>query len=230
MKPMNYKPIMDNRTIKVIVGIISALFLGALGSGLWDLILRDIIVGLGNVTLTLISSVWGGYVDLLHKDIGKLHGDSLSVPVFAVVTEFLFLAPWILVMISLRYVSQLRKKITEYKKSKPLSKDELLMKVAFYRKITLRAMIPLTVLTTILVAVLFWQITYTRNASNWAERSVEILLPYVTAHEYNKLRSDLRAIENAEQFYALERQLQNTAAKASIKLPPFTVIRKRNTT
>lgn len=221
---------MDNNRIKVIFGIISALFLGALGSGLWDLILRDIVVGLGNITLTMISTVWGGYVNLLHKDIGKLHGDLLSVPGFTFATVFLLLVPWILVMDTLRNISKLHKKITEGKKSKPLSKEELLLKVNFYRKNILRAMIPLTVLLTILVAVLFWQITYTRNAANWAERSIEILLPYVTAQEHNKFRSDLRAIENAEQFYTLEKHLQDTAAKASIKLPPFTVIRKRNAT
>lgn len=212
----------------MIFGIIGALFLGALGSGLWDLILRDIIVGLGNVTLTLISMVWGGYVDLLHQDIGKLHGDLLSIPVFTLLIVFQLFVPWIITMGALRYLSQQHKNITEGKKSKPLSKEELLMQVNFYRKIILRALVPLVVIVTILFPVLAWQITYTRNAANWGERSIEILLPYVTAEEHNKLRSDLRAIENAEQFYALERQLLDTAAKASIKLPPFTVIGKRN--
>ena len=55
-----------NGFVRSVLAVAAVLVLGALGSGLWELLLKDLFLGLGNVTLSLISLLWGGYVDLLH--------------------------------------------------------------------------------------------------------------------------------------------------------------------
>jgi hypothetical protein len=237
MESNTFKLIRNNRSIQWVVGIVGTLLLGALGSGLWEFVLRDIIVWAGNITLTFISSIWGGYVDLLHRDIGKLHQDLFTVPLFAIVVVFIEFAPWVMIVGLLRRTSKLKVRLTENDTNEtviseqwPEKVDSISKDVADIRKKILRILVPLAVLITFSYAISAWQLTYTRSAANWAERSTEILLPYVTQQEYMKLRSDLRAIEDAEHFYKFEKQLQDFAAKASIKLPAFTVIRKHSST
>jgi hypothetical protein len=82
MKSKTLEFIRNNRSAQAAVWVLGTIFLGALGSGLWELALRDIFTGLGNLTLRFISTIWGGYVDLLHKKVGKLSTDILSLPTF----------------------------------------------------------------------------------------------------------------------------------------------------
>lgn len=225
-----YAQILSNRAVQVIATVIATILLGALGSGLWELFLRDIILGLGNFTLSLISSVWGGYVDLLHRDVGKLRSDLLVTPLFAFFLVILIFGPWFYVKKLLSRVSYLRKELTITGDEASQSLEQITCMVDTIRRKIFRILIPIIFCSSVMYAILGWQLTYTRNAGTWAERSIEILLPYVTPQEHNKLRSDLRMVETAEQFYALEKQLQAQARKASIRLPSFTIIKKPNAT
>lgn len=229
MNSNNYDHIKSNRVVRVVGAILGTLILGALGSGLWELLVRDVIVGLGNITLSLISSVWGGYVDLLHRDIGKLRSDLLVAPIFIVFMLVLIAGPLFYVLLFLRRNSRLIKDASEDGDDhQPMTREQFLERMKAIRRTIFRQMFPMTIVIAFLYSVLFWQIAYTRNAGVWAERSIEILLPHVSTQEHDKLRSDLRAVEGAQQFYSLEGRLRELAKTASITLPPFTVIRKRN--
>lgn len=45
-----------NRVAKIALGLFATIFVGALGSGLWELVLRDLFFTMGYKTLSLISS------------------------------------------------------------------------------------------------------------------------------------------------------------------------------
>jgi len=217
--------IRNNRTAQLAVGVLGTLLLGALGSGLWEFLLRDVFISLGNVTLTFISSIWGGYVDLLHRDIGKLRQDSLTVPMFAIAMVLLMFGPWAMIARLLEKTSRLRKRLLdEENDDEEITAEQLAETLIAIRRKVLWRLAPLVAVMTVFYAVIAWQIAYTRNAANWAERSIEILRPYVTQQEYVSFRSDLRSIEDADSFYRLEKRVQTTAGKLSVKLPAFTVI------
>jgi hypothetical protein len=226
MKSKTLEFIRNNRSAQAAVWVLGTIFLGALGSGLWELALRDIFTGLGNLTLRLISTIWGGYVDLLHKKVGKLSTDILSLPTFSMVVVLILFGPWALISIQLKRISRLRNMVTKKDDQEEPNPEKLLKELDSLRKQVFRILIPLMAFTTLSYAITFWQITYTRDAGNWAEQSIEILRPYMPEREYIKFRSDLRAVSTADQFYKLETKLQETARKSSIKLPEFTVIRR----
>lgn len=217
-----------SRTFRAAIVITGTLFVGAISSGLWELLLRDVVLGLGNWTLSIISSMWGGYVDLLHRDIGKLRDDLLILPILAFVMTFVFVVPWLAILILLRRIKALRRKVLEEEGEEEgsLNIDEIISKLSRLRKMVILILLPLTILSIINFLVIGWQLAYTRNAGVWADRSIEILAPYITNNEHLKLRSLLRAVETAEQYYKLEKELNEISMRVSIKLPEFTVIRK----
>lgn len=215
-----------NRIAKIALGLFATIFVGALGSGLWELVLRDLFFTTGYKTLSLISSFWGGYVDHLHKEVGKLRVDSLVIPSFAAVVAFLILGPWALIHYFFYSTSRLQKRLTRSDQENSPTPEALLNRIGRLRKLVLIGFIPLSIITTTIYTVTVWQIIYTRNAANWAERSIEILRPQISQSEFNQLRADLRAIETADQFYALERQLHLVSKKKSVRLPAFEPIRR----
>lgn len=174
----------NNRPFQVAGGIIGTLLLGALGSGLWELVLRDTFLWMGNITLTFISSIWGGYVDLLHRDIGKLHRDWLTFPLFAMAMTLLLFGPWLMLIRLLRRITRAKEKIAGKESHEDISPEKALEELRDIRKKSLRLLIPFAIFSTLSYSILAWQTTYTRNTANWAERSIKIVRPYVTNHEY----------------------------------------------
>lgn len=224
-----------NRIIRIAWSIAGLILVGALGSGLWDLFLKDAFLELGNLTLTFIVSLWGGYVDVLHRSIGKLHHDLLIVPLFALFIVAGLLIPWAMIWKLLSMISQLRERIFLRLREESNSQFSLTEKdiplteeVQHLRTRTILFLVPFSVSITLLVAIMAWQLTYTRSASTWAEQSIEILAPYVTQQEHLKLRSDLRRVDNAEKFYFLHGTLRATANRNAVPLPSFMPIGERS--
>src|SRR4051794_11362648 len=65
--------------VKWIVGIIGTIVLGALGSGLWDLCLRDFFVWSGHGILTLITLGIGSVRDSNYIEIAKGRTDRVGI-------------------------------------------------------------------------------------------------------------------------------------------------------
>lgn len=219
--------IKEGRAFRIALAIIGTVFLGAVGSGLWELFLRDIVLAIGNWTLSSISSMWGGYVDLLHKDIGKHRDDLLTIPILAFVASITLVGPWLAVHHVLRRITRVKRDIEgDEKEEVLLDISDIVLRVMQLRKTVLLVLIPLTVISTINFLIIGWQMAYTRNAGVWADRSIEILAPYILEKERLKLRSLLRSVETADQFYQLESELRELSSRVSVGLPKFTVIRK----
>ncbi len=213
----------NNRIVRGSLATVGALFLGALGSGLWDLVLKDVLSRLGNAVLSGISLVWGGYVDVLHGDIGKLEQDILILPFFTVLSVVVMFIPWMMIFQLLRELSKLNDSLD---RSQQLGLREVPVPEWSRRLRTkvLGVLVPLSALTTLLFAVIAWQTLYTRGASNWAARSIEILAPHIAPQAQLELRSGLRRVDNAEKFYRLYGSLNSIAAQNGIVLPGFTPI------
>ena len=211
-----------NGLFRSVLAVAATLILGALGSGLWELLLKDLFVGLGNITLSLIGWLWSGYIDVLHKNIGEMDGDLLALPVFAFTIVTVVGMPWFLIWKLMHMVAKIESRIQN--KDIDHSDDDLPISehlLRIRRKI-FRLLFPLAALTTALFLILNWQLLYTRDAGSWTLRSIEIIAPYITIEERTRLISELRQVESAKQFFALHQTLVGHANLANIKLPKFT--------
>ena len=211
-----------NGLFRSVLAVAATLILGALGSGLWELLLKDLFIGLGNITLSSIALLWGGYVDILHKNIGRMDSDLLTLSVYVIVVILIVFAPWLLIQKLMSMVSKLETLLqnTEAEQSgNDLPLPDLIGRI---RKKIFRLLVPMAAFATAMFLIVNWQILYTREAGKWAERSIEILAPYTTVEERIRLISSLRQVESAKQFFALRHTLNAHANRAGIQLPKFT--------
>jgi len=67
---------------------------------------------------------------------------------------------------------------------------------------------------------------YTRSASTFVERSIEILAPTIPPEKVLQLRAEYRSVDSARKFYELHDVLQTIAKEKNVTLPKFTVIKR----
>jgi len=77
-----------------------------------------------------------------------------------------------------------------------------------------------------LIVVLVVGDVYTREASVFVERSIEILTPSIPPDKVLQLRSKYRAVDSAQKFYDLNDELLTIAKEKNVALPQFSVIRR----
>lgn len=212
----------------VVIKIAGALVVGALGSGLWEIAFKDAFLWLGNRLLTLVSTVWHGYVDQLHKQIGSSHSDLLVVPLFAFAVVSIFGALIFSLARLFRTLHLAERHLRGDDIPPRRSNEERRAELQRLRRKARWVLMPMSVAAAFMLSVQAANTIYTRNASNWSARSIEILAPYIEPNQVLLLRSKLRAVDSASKFYALEDELQATAKRVRIDLPSFTSIRGKS--
>jgi len=198
--------------------------IGALGSGLWEIVLRDIFFATGAAVLGAIASVWGGYVDFLHRGIGKLHTDLLVIPIFSFFVAGLLVAPLALIAYLRKRIARIEDRLLRPPSRESIDEQEVRKQIVKVRRMLYWMLTPLVLAFMVLLLIQVWQVQYTRNASTWSERSIEILAPSIGIEEVAKLRAQLRAVETAGDFYAFEGKLRAHSSKHAVRLPKFTSI------
>jgi hypothetical protein len=81
-------------------------------------------------------------------------------------------------------------------------------------------------IASIYVAVFLVGNLYTREASTFVERSIEILTPNIPPDRVLQLRAKYRSVDSAQKFYDLHDELQTIAKEKNVTLPKFTVIKR----
>ena len=89
-----YRALSATRWGKPLLTALGTIFLGAIGSGLWDAFLRDFISLLAFALLKLIGSVYSGYLDGLHANIAKGCVDRFSALPYVLIVTFICIFPW----------------------------------------------------------------------------------------------------------------------------------------
>lgn len=216
-----FELIARNKSMRTVLTVAATLLLGALGSGLWELFLKDVFLGIGNRTLTLISSLWSGYLDSLYRNVGRLHSDLLLIPIFSFFAAAGIVGPLYLTFDLWQRVTSLEKRQATGDRAAVRDQETLSDCITRARRKVIRLLSPLTLSASSMFLVMTWQTLYAREASNWSERSIEIVSPHIPLEDRVRLRSDLRAINNAKSFFSLRRVLLAHANRAAIELPKF---------
>ncbi|MCH8011512.1 MAG: hypothetical protein IIA61_06130 [Candidatus Marinimicrobia bacterium] len=72
----------NNKIYKIIVGTSGVIFLGALGSGLWEEFLKPLFHTIISLEVKISSKISGGYLDSLYEYVGNGDKSTFSIVPF----------------------------------------------------------------------------------------------------------------------------------------------------
>jgi len=208
--------------VKWILWGILSIVLSALGSGFWNFVLYDFLGWLGHGFLSAMSYIFNGYVDTLHKRIGRatldpfIYGIWLIMPVFSIIGGMV--GYHLIKFLDLRRDLRGTTSNEEYSSEKVISSKRKL-----YMLNNCNFMIYV-----VLMLMFFNQFIldiYASNACAFVERSIVILTPKLTPDQVLELRAKYRAVNNAEKFYSLEAEIKGLAKTKGIEIPTFDSIK-----
>jgi len=213
-----------SRALQAVAATFGVVFLGAIGSGLWELLLSPIFDWIGSALLNAMSWVFASFADFMYRQVSRDPSENFArLPYIALVTTILFL-PWALSLLLLRVISRTRKALESAEEEAELNPTKL-NELDQTKRLVLRFMLPVAALTSLMYASVFYQDLHAWRAAIFVERSIAILAPEIDASSRLRLQADFRSIETADDFYRLEDTLRQLAAEKNVKLPAFTSIR-----
>lgn len=221
---MNSSNNSKRRWLKIAGGIFGTIFLGAIGSGLWEH-MRDPVNLLFSSAALMVDRVTGTYLDTLHSSIGNARQNEILLEVgvaFAVVMVFLNI-------LGVFYLLRLRKRLKESDDDSADSKEASPRAGKKILEITGNLMTGKPFFMLLLPAVFnvlaysngLFADGYRLGAITWIERSIEIVHPHISDSEFLLLRAQYRAIHNAKSFYELQASIIHYAVQFQVNLPQF---------
>lgn len=211
---------------KWVPGLIGALFVGALGSGFWEVALRDPFFWLGRRLLEFVASLMSGYLDSLYAQVGAAYTDSFSIlPFVALASVSICTPPFVVLSLHLTFKQLSHRVLRTVTPEDHLTTAELKSKIAKQMK-RLRILLyyvltPIVFATVLMLISLAAKSIYIRQAANWLDRSIDIVAPLVSEEERLVLRSEFRGINTAANFYVLYDKLNAISARNGRELPKF---------
>ncbi|HCE3215920.1 TPA: hypothetical protein NGS02_004536 [Vibrio parahaemolyticus] len=192
---------------KRVWSVMSIIFLGSLGSGLWDLFLKDSLFFILQWVTNIADSIFVGFADSFYSDVGKASQPMLTVlvPIFMVVAVIAF--TW---FNTVMYFVQSSK---DYTPSPNKSRKRVPFLSVFFPV--------MTCLITATYGHALVSDVYNFKVSNYVERSIEILRPGISESKYIELRAQYRQVETRDQFQELFNELINLEEQSNVVLPKF---------
>jgi hypothetical protein len=198
-----------SKPVKWTLWILGTILLGALGSGFWDLFLRNMFVGIGHGILTLITLGISSVRDSFYVEIAK--GRTERAGLYLMSFTFIFLG-FLAGLLAGRL-------------ARPISVGEAPgsdVSVARYR-FFLRFTLFLLLLLTSIFGFRSLSITYTTGAIDHFEQSFAICLPFMSPHERDDVRSRFARIRTKSDYVAVLSTLEQKARQNSLEIPKFSV-------
>lgn len=211
--------------IRISLGILATITLGAIGSGVWEFLRSPVISIFGTISIGL-DRLSGTYLDSLHEGIGNANRTSILYPL---AMSFFFLvvianASGVLLFVKIRRLMLDTNTNTPPTPQKiPHSRVSALVRSRrFFVGMVLVCLFNIFAYSNDLFAY-----NYRLGAVTWTERSIEILRPKLSEQEFLELRAAYRSVEDSKSFYALRASIIGFAVKNHITLPKFRAIAER---
>lgn len=190
--------------LKILIGGIGVILMGAIGSGVWEEILKPFVYFLAKVLLEIMSSLFSGYKDGIYE---KASDGFREYPSMFILIFFLaILSVFYQILPSLHPCSQ--KKNTKSLVIKIMESKNGYLITWF---LSIAAMSCLFTFMT--------QIVFTNKIITFAEKSIKITSPYIQEEERLLLISEFSSMKNFNDFQKFENRLNEIANKNNIDLP-----------
>lgn len=177
------------------LGIAGAVFIGALGSGFWQVALAPALEGAGRVFLSLISAGFRGYKNIVY---GQISGDfySLIVRINLIILAVVVLAA----VTAIRFCHESQFPLA------PIRRRTYLLIPSLLAGVFLAAIV---------------QFGYEWSALGAYHRVLRIASPYLDAEQRSQIESRFAQISNRQDYAELLAFLQKTAKDHGQRVPKF---------
>ena len=198
--------------------LLSIIFIGTFGSGLWDVLIKDIVYGIGEIFFRLMTVAYSGYVDALYKKVGAQFDAFLYIPSIFIFTIIIF-SPFFIYLL-LRCLYRKIDRLNASKGNDTSSFDEKIFKIfVTKRKIVYAVAIGSFVILSLFYIDIFIKWYSTNAAVRYVEQSMEIIRPALSEEKYVEMRSKFRQIDNAEKTQAIISDIVSIADNNGHVLP-----------
>ena len=192
------------KPIKIFLGALVTIFLGAIGSAVWEKALSPLLSYLFSGITSTISSLSSSYSDSIYSrasDLFDTSSDSVRILFLFVVFCGLFFFALNSKKES-RYVTFFHKAITDH----------------------FRGWVGIIYSGSILIVLLFMlsRQTIVERIQGYSVKQMEILRPYVGEEKYLHIRSDYLRMRSKRDFDIFSQKLYDTAKAVSVDVPKFT--------
>ncbi len=195
--------------LKIFLGIIGTIFLGAIGSGLWERIISPLIDKVMTLSINGINFFFITYKDSLYKEAANgFH-------------EFYSLQMWILVLMTLPILYIRILQVHPANKVKNKRKQETSFKVFINSKKGYWSIYAVTLVLMVTIIFSTLRYRYINDTITYSLTSLEIINPYISKKESMLLRSQYFSIRDTNEFMLFNEKLQNIAKENKLNLHTF---------
>lgn len=201
------------------------ILLGSIGSGFWDIFLKDIVFSIGKFFVALFSSFSTDYVNYLYGGVGAGSNYFALVPTF-LIFFLLGILPIICYLKLRNLLSESNLQTYEELENTEENKLKLESELSEIRKHikTLKILFAVMSVPIFLSYVnMIIKLSSEYNACNIVERRLEIIRPYISDNDFYKLNSDFRLINDLQSLQRLINKTQFVAVENDLKLPEFSL-------
>jgi len=219
---------------KIVIAGIGAIILGAIGSGLWEEIVKPLLGYLTTLIVEISTKMSDGYLDSLYESVGVADKSVFSQYLYTLFSSAFMALPIVIFYLLLKIMDRVGKRAKD--EHTDSTKDPIEhagsglhsyifeaedktrnFKIAKYS--TLALMIPLLVMSTLTSSSTLFSVIYNHSTTIYVEQSLDIVSPYITDQNLKELISEYRLIDNKGKFLALNAKLIQIAESNSITLP-----------
>jgi len=207
-----------------IISILLTIFLGAIGSGLWETVFKPIIYKIGNAIFTLLSFGAKRARDNIYKKAARGHHELPSLLILFVV---LVLPSALMLGAESRFYQKIYQEESYKSKLIETCKDnvgeEKIDCIKKNLKIKIGNLLHIFTLLTVLVLVftfrMFLSLNKTNSAITYYQQCLKICRPIINETTFFKIEQNFSLIETQEQYFETIKILEELAEENSLKLP-----------
>jgi hypothetical protein len=193
---------------KYLLALLATVSLGAVGSGLWDWLLKPTLLGVGRGLLTLVTLGLASAKNNVYQEAAKGYHELPVLFLFSLISASLAFGP-AGVATGMYVGGKLAPRI--------LGKEPAPVRG---RVILIALLLVLTLLGSV-VFVQFLMVNYENLAITHFQQCLAICAPYLTLQEQRDLASKFAQIQTKEDYVAVISRLKSLGAKNSLQTPEF---------
>jgi hypothetical protein len=222
---------------KVILGVIATIILGAIGSGVWDLVGKDVSQWLGRLILSAATLGSSAVVNSVYREAAKGFHEATALEQFSLVTIVVFSGVGgVLAFFSGKSKGrrEAKKEVREFEDALgDLSPNEKMVRIKsridkLDRKLD-RSLLQLRLLTICFVVLLasstafdYIKLSQANSTATFFRQSVAICAPYMSEHDRLSLESQFASMRSKAEFLGILEHLRGIAGANHRQLPDFT--------
>jgi hypothetical protein len=219
--------------IEWLLGILGIIFLGALGSGLWTLLLEKPTRKIGGIFFKISTLGINSLRDKLYAEVARPCKER-SARFILKVLFFAVLLCCVLVFSIVQHLDPFRqphgspqleriKQVLSNDDSTKEQKQQAVKELeAHWKEARFNLLISSGLFFLLLMSPLLWNYTklsFIDSYRAYLDQARDICMPYFNPDEYNKLLSDIGQIKSKEDFTRVKQRLEEIASRGEIKLP-----------